>query len=218
MLLAADADLISRDPNLPGLRILLDPELFCEILQEQLPSIHLESVQPSYLRYKSGTSCLAGFLVMVNGEWIDVHATVYRSNAQAKLLKSKKKEVINPTFGAGVLIFRETAISVSIFPNDRKLKSLAKLNSNELRTASFQKIFEKRPDLLDSEIAKLRYKPERRYVSKLSINGVPQCVLKCYLESDFFNVRSNARIFRSSEKVRVPRKIAHSKKNFWIAY
>jgi Ser/Thr protein kinase RdoA (MazF antagonist) len=218
MLLAADADLIARDSNLPGLRILLDPELFCEIIQEQLPSVHLNSIQPSYLRYKPGTSCLAGYQVMVNGLAIDLHATAYRSKEQPKLLKSKKREVFNPTFGAGVLLFPETAILVSIFPNDRKLKSLAKLNSNEFRKASFQKIFEKRPDLLDSELAKLRYKPERRYVSKLSINGEPKCVLKCYLESDFFNIRSNARIFRSSEKVRVPRKIAHSKKNFWIVY
>nr|HMQ55578.1 aminoglycoside phosphotransferase family protein [Anaerolineae bacterium] len=63
MLSPADAALVQRDPHLPGLALLLDPAAMLETLQRQVEPVQIEAMQPTYLRYKPGTSCLAAYRV-----------------------------------------------------------------------------------------------------------------------------------------------------------
>ncbi len=55
-----DQDLVSRDPALPGLASVLDPER----LAEELVTLGLDDLGPielDYVRYKPGISCLVRF-------------------------------------------------------------------------------------------------------------------------------------------------------------
>src|SRR5438093_582994 len=67
MLCPADTDLVRRDPALPGLALLLDPDAFAADLRQAVPGIEVEGGRITYVRYKPGTSCLVGYRLAAAG-------------------------------------------------------------------------------------------------------------------------------------------------------
>src|SRR5438874_470747 len=61
MLSLPDADLVRRDPALPGLGTVLDPARFVAALRAARPELGIEAVQVSYVHYKPGRECIVGY-------------------------------------------------------------------------------------------------------------------------------------------------------------
>src|SRR5207247_11060393 len=55
MLPPPDADLVAREPDLPGLAVVLDADAFDEILRAQVPGVRIQGARATYLHYKPGT-------------------------------------------------------------------------------------------------------------------------------------------------------------------
>src|SRR2546429_5756476 len=61
MLSSPDADLVRRDPALPGLGTVLDPARFVAALGAARPELGIEAVQVGYVHYKPGRECIVGY-------------------------------------------------------------------------------------------------------------------------------------------------------------
>lgn len=187
---------------------MLDPEAFVARLRRELPEANPGTARNSYLRYKPGTSCLASYRIEAGGEEIRVHAKAHGPDAADKLDKARKKPGVPGPLGIGRLVLEDLAIVVSFFPNDRDLKALPHLDDPEERKGLLRNLLPGRPDLWESGIETLRYKPERRYVARLVDGGEARAILKVYTESNYRAARTNAEAFTEAFKTQGPFRLA----------
>ncbi|MBA2442462.1 MAG: phosphotransferase [Rubrobacter sp.] len=207
MLLPADADLVRRDAALPGLSTLLDPEAFAARLARAVPDAGVEAARSTYVRYKPGTDCLASYRVTVAGEETRVHATAYKPDAHDKLRKARKPPETPGPLGVGRFVLEDLALSVSFFPNDKKLKALPQLHDADERRELLRSRLGGRRDLWEAGLEGIRYKPERRYVAQL-LNGGARALLKVYTGDGYRAARTNAEAFTEAFKTRGPFRLA----------
>ena len=220
---SADADLIRRDSALPGLGILLDPELFVDALRTELrtrlPQTGPQSPQVTYVRYKPGTNCLVAYRLDVAGAPVDVYAKANRPEAWDKLQKVRQQSSVPGPLGPGRIILPENAIAVSVFPNDAELKALPSLADTETRTQFLRQLLPDRPDLWAGTLRSLRYKPKRRYVVQLHAgDGAGSALLKAYAEPAYRRARVNAKALRSGGPLRLARRLGRSGRHRVLAF
>ncbi len=220
MLLSADADLVRRDRDLPELATLLDPEAFVDAIQPHVPDFEVESARVVYLKYKPGTNCLAAYKVGVGGREFDVYAKTFGPDAEAKIEKAFQRKSVPGPLGTGRIVLAERAMSVAFFPNDDRLRQLGKLSED--RSGVIKRLVPDRPELWNGELSTLRYKPERRYVARVSVDGEPRATLKLYREEDYRTTRRNAEAFNKAFKTTGPFRVAemlgNSKKRRAVAF
>jgi tRNA A-37 threonylcarbamoyl transferase component Bud32 len=200
-----DADLARRDPALPGLAIVLDPESFVGALQRSLPHAELGSACITYVKYKPGMNCLAGYRLTVTGEVIDVYAKAYGSNASMKLQKAHEQPGQLGALGRGRIALDDYQVVVSAFPNDAKVKALPSLAAVETRVNMLLKILPDHPHLLPGAMQGLVYKPERRFVARLLNHDRAEVVLKLYTQHGYSEVVGR---YRKPYESRSPLKLA----------
>ena len=209
MLSPPDAELARRDQALPGLGLLLDPEAFVVRLRDALPGLQIGCAQPSYTRYKPGTSCLVGYRMEGDGP-VALYAVARRRDDTEKLRKVYSNAVPSSTTGAGTGLLEAESIEVYGFPNDRSLRSLRRIADPTSRSQCLGECFPDQLEPLDGELRTLAYKPERRYVAQLRAKSGKGTVLRLYTDEGFRTARSAAKAFRSSGGVKVPRRLGHS--------
>ena len=164
-----ESDLIARDPGLPGLAAILDPEALAAELTEA--GAELGSVPPSqddaeklelqYLRYKPGTNCLAGYRL---GARV-FYAKAYAGAARAKLDKAEAKA--EKRQGLRRIRIDRLGLVFFEFPDDAKLGALQKLAQPELRQRLLARTLGDDSVGEGDALETLAYKPERRYVARL---------------------------------------------------
>jgi aminoglycoside phosphotransferase (APT) family kinase protein len=206
VLSAADADLASRDHGLPALATLLDADAFLEALRKALPETPFDRATPTYVRYKPGTNCLVAYR-LDGPETLEVYAKAHGVDAESKLHKASEQTHVEGALGAGRIALPGAGIVVSVFPNDAKLRSIRRLGDPAARRHLFSRILPERPELWEGSIETLRYKPERRYVARLSAGPAAPVALKFTLEEDFAAVNANAKRYRSREVLRLPERV-----------
>lgn len=200
MLSPADAALVQRDPHLPGLALLLDPAAMLETLQRQVEPVQIEAMQPTYLRYKPGTSCLAAYRVCAGGAVVNIYAKAYRAGDTAKLGKAQQHQA-GGFLGFGVALLENAGVAIYDFPNDRGLAGLKKLNRPDSRHRLLTKALPRQPELWAAAVHGLRYKPERRYVAQLVTEAGPQAVLKFYTPAGYEVAARNSRALASLKEI-----------------
>lgn len=218
MLSPHDADLVRRDPDLPGLALMLDPDVFISRLHTLLPDYEPGTAQRTYIRYKPGTSCRILYRFELSGEVRYVYAIAGRLDAQDKLQKSTKQYCPQGQFGPGSIIIEECAMKISFFPNDNKLKVLPCLFDMATLKHLLCKLIPDRPDIWEGTVQTLVYKPERRYVAKLLTDEGAQVVLKFYTKDDYHTVNTGTKAFRSHGQLSIPRRIGRSNRHHIIAF
>jgi Phosphotransferase enzyme family len=196
MLSRADADLVRRDPALPALGTALDPEAFAAVLRRIMPDSVVEPGQISYVRYKPGMSCLIGYRFASGKLAPFVSAAAFRANAQIKLNKARSRP--------GRTVLDELALVVSVFPHDDKLNALERLADPNRRQRMLMKLLPELPKLWAGDIVPIRFKPDRRYVATLSVEGIPEAVLKFYGRDGFDSAWRSALAFQSGATFRIP--------------
>lgn len=213
MLSPANRELVARDPALPALALLLDPPALHALLRKRWPQLALSGLEPSYLRYKPGTSCLAGFRIVVNGAPTWLTFTARRRDAFGKLDKALLKTGIPGPFGTGRELFAELALTMASFPNDQALKRLWRVASPQAHAPLLGKLrLPQRADLLP-----LRYRPERRFVAQVCENGTPLALLKLHAPEAFARAVANAAAFASEAPLAIPRLIGSSARHGAVA-
>jgi len=212
MLWHADAEVVSRDPALPGLATILDAEaLGCAFARETGKSI--EGVELSYLRYKPGTNCVGAYRASVDGEPTALYAKAHGPDAQVKLEKSLAAAGI----AAARLGLHPEGIVVCTFPDDVKLPVLARLADPAARGSLMERVFDGRPGMETGTLEHLAYKPERRFVAHWD-SEAGGAVVKFYTGSGRRVARAGSRAVASGEVLRVARKIGGSKRHGVLAF
>jgi hypothetical protein len=209
----ADADLVARDERLPGLRLLLDPAALGEALQRVRPGLRINSVTYHYVRYKPGTNCLSAFTLNLDGAEVRGYAKAYQPEDWAKLMKATERHGVEGPLGDGRLVLEDEATEVVVFPNDNKLTSLSSLFDAAAGANLLARVFRDRPDLQSGTVQFLRYKPERRFVARLDVDGEPRAVLKLYSQRAYEEARITARKLGASARL-----IGHSAHHGVLAF
>lgn len=209
MLSPDDATLVSREPDLPGLATALDAEAVLTLLQQRFPQQPIQAVEATYVRYKPETSCLVGYTVQLPTEqtWVSLH--VHRSDDLGKVQKFRRRYTTPSVLGPGSLVIDELALGVLFFPNDRRLSALPMMTTPEQRQQLLKKLLPNQPALWTGEWLPLRYKPDRRYVTRIC-QGEQQVLLKFCNQEDYTNARRAAKVFSSQTNLRIPQRLGWS--------
>lgn len=212
-----DADLVQRDPAVPGLRVLLDPSEFAATLRRLYPSLEICEARNLYLRYKPGTNCLAAYQIKAGQTSVDVFAKAYRRRASKRLKKAEAKIGVNGPFGTSQSVVADLGLVVSVFPYDRRLRSLNKLFNDESRARLLRKLFPESPRLWQGSVNVLRYNPERRCVVQHLVNGRPEAVLRFYTEHGYRAAWQSSKCAASRGSLRVASRLGRLNREMVLA-
>jgi Ser/Thr protein kinase RdoA (MazF antagonist) len=199
----ADQDLAQRDQVVPGLSMVLDPEAFLVRARAIMPELAIESVRPTYVRYKPKTSCLVAYQSETADGPLDVWAKALPRDRFRRTSAKNQSRVRRKALD-------DVATMLGVFPDDLKLDSLPSLQHDGAdRRGLFSEILPERSDLWGKDVCGLRYKPARRFVACLG-SPMPEALLKLYDEHDYASAHRNAVAFASREVLRVARCLGRS--------
>ncbi|TQV70534.1 hypothetical protein FKG94_21160 [Exilibacterium tricleocarpae] len=163
------ASLLARDRAIAGLPLLFDTDALVAHLNSAGGSPPITAADLTYLRYKPGTNCLAKYRLHTASGPVDVYAKAYSDeDAAEKLAKDRQRPAVAGPLGCGRWFFAARNLVISAFPNDAKLRYLARLGDPTRVRQHLTRILgaaEVRPDVA---LQPLAYKPERRYVVRAS--------------------------------------------------
>ena len=202
---AEDHDLVRREPDLPGLALLLDGPRFAERLRRDLPE--LEPVGgPTYLRHKPGTSCIAAYAAADDGGPTTLYAKAFRSADRAKRLKA-----IGRASAAGyrLLVWEDAEIVVCPFPIDLELTALADLHAAPARAALLRKVLGPAAVGIGGRLRPLHHRPERRFVARFE-GAAGEVAVKLHAGAGFAAAKPAAKAFAPRDSLLVPRMLGRS--------
>ena len=177
--------LVQRDMKIKGLKLLLNETSMLNILKQSLPDAYILDVQKKYIRYKPGTNCLVKYQLYYDGGVLDFYAKAHNSQDQIKLAKAQQRETLDNPLGFGRIVLPEHNLVICSFPNDDKLKNVSRLLNPSLRQPLLERVFYEPEWLGDCLISPLQYKPERRFVGKLTNVSGSSAAIKCYTKKRF---------------------------------
>jgi aminoglycoside phosphotransferase (APT) family kinase protein len=164
----------------------------------------------TYVRYKPGRSCLVGYRVQTPVAPADVTATARRADSADKLANAVRRPARRGALGEGRFLLTDSFIVVSTFPNDERLTALPALTDADRRPRLLAKLLPHRPELWPAQMQTLRYKPGRRLVARLDVDGRPRAVLKAYTPAGFAAAQANAKAVHRRPMFRIPERLGRS--------
>ncbi len=182
----AVADIIARDPQLPALAWLIDSNCQVEFAASLPRAWRVEGIGVEYLRYKPFTSCLAKLRLHTTGDEASAYAVAVAPSAWGKLAKAigKCEQV-----GAEAVGFPTASIAIFRSPYDREIPALQTIDSQSDREDIFHRLGDEAAQLAGASVEPLSYKPERRFVGKLTRDGQPIGVLRAYSAEEYPRAR-----------------------------
>ena len=220
MLSSADADLVRRDPLIPGLALALDPDAFVAALRSAAPEVDLRAAHITYVRYKPLAHCRVAYRLDVAGVVVDLDVRACRPQDLDRWIEGH--DLVQAP-GAGplgpeCLVLKQCAVLVATFPNDLRLRVVQELVDSADRQRVLRELLPSRPDVWQGELRGLRYRPERRYVAELRVAGGPRAILKSYAGKAYTRGRRNAQAFRSRAGLRIARLLGCSDSRRLLAF
>lgn len=216
MISAADAALVERERDLPGLAMLLDVESFGDRLRRALPGVPITSVTARYVRYKPATSCLVAYRVGVAGVEHELHAVAWRPGADElapRFEKAESRRLIAGPLGEGLLRWDDVPAAIWSFPNDLEVRALPRLGTEAGRRRLLWRLARHRPELGDSTLVQLAYKPGRRFVAQLTTAAGARAVIKLYSRSAWAATSSALRQEGDGHRFRSPPLVGRSERH-----
>ncbi|MGH3090003.1 MAG: phosphotransferase family protein [Rubrobacteraceae bacterium] len=211
MLSSSVADIVKRDPTLPGLATLLDPDAFAGKLRSSLPDRDVRTADITYVKYRPGESCLVGYRIEAGESVTEAYAKAYpRSDADRRLRRAREETGVPGPLGPGRLALEDLAAVVSVFPNDGRVKALSRVEDPDSRRRLLRESLPDRPDLREGALKRIAYKPERRCVAALLTEDGPQAVLKMHTRHSYPTRRGNAEAFVARGPLGLAAKLGHS--------
>jgi len=214
MLSDEDRSLADRDSALTGLRFLLDVESLRDMLPESNAPARAQDLRVGYLRYKPGVNCIAR--LDLNSGF--AYAKAFAGDAEVKLAKAREKSAVDGPYGIGRTCHDGLGIMVSFFPNDSKLPAMAKFGDPANRQEFLKRIFKEDPAWSEARYTSLNYKPERRFVARLSRPDGRAASIKFYSRKEFDSTRRARKKFSPPQGLEMPQWIGGSKNHRVMAY
>jgi len=217
--LTATSDLVRRDSSIPGLGLMLDPARLLKSLHTHLDISRVDSIKLNYLRYKPGMNSLARYELSAHGHTICAYAKAHGQDARIKADKSRDRPVVDGVLGPGRVVLEDPQIIFSTFPNDAKLINLQCLSDTTYRNRLFNRVFGPDSAWRESTFGEaLNYKPERRFVARLSRADGEYALAKFYTRSGYAKAHAISRKLTRSRHGFFPETIGRSKKYTVVAY
>lgn len=200
MLAPPDAAIAARDPVVPGLRMVLDPEAIADRLSVMFGASL--QISPTYVRYKPGSSCLVVYRVELVGEETLVYVKAFGRGQETKLAKM--------TSSQETAVFEDELVGVSAFPRDRLLPVMGRLSDPRFVEDLLARVWPE-AQLRSAHLETLRWKPERRYVARLHDGDRPVGVLKAYCPDDYIRAAKVAKVSTDGNGIfRIPERFGAS--------
>ena len=213
MLATSDQAVLKRDPQLPGLALLLDTKRMLDVLQLIYPQQHIQGLTSTYLKYKPQTNCLVGFLADTSSGPMRITAKTLPEREYAKArAKAEKEDAAAQAHGQHHFL-DEWLTMLWAFPMDKKIAGLVDLAHADRRMVLLQSLLPDQPELWPAELETLCYKPERRFVGRLNLAGKARALIKIY-EDDFKNAWKAAQTidaFPADARLTVSRPLGQSR-------
>lgn len=164
MLPQADNDIINRERKLPGLSLALDTQSLADRLNH-------EFLEPTYLKYKPGTSCVAGVMDQSGRGY----AVMVYPHARFKEIVARKDWF----YGSDeVVLFNTEQVAVVPMSLDRRIKAAAKLTNPVTCDKFINALIGKLSSAESRTKLTVRYKPKRRIVTRIDHDGQPVAIIK----------------------------------------
>ena len=219
MLTPEEADLVSRDPAIPGLKTVLDPLAFLEALGRVAPERDLRLAQIQYVKYKPGTFCRVAYSVDVAGVPCELEARACRPEDLTSRRRKKTLDAAVPgLLGSGSLELGEASVLVTVFPNDSSLPQVPLLSDAEDRCRLVRDVLPDRPEFWEGDMRCLRYWPGRRYSAELRAPDGGRALLKAYTRKGYRRALHNTDVFRGDERLSIARRLGCSDEHRLIAF
>ncbi|KAB8311910.1 aminoglycoside phosphotransferase family protein [Erwinia endophytica] len=180
MLQEKDAEIVSRDPGVPGLATLLDADLLLDTLRALPQFATLQALTIDYVRYKPANSCAVSLrLQFADGQQ---HYLFAKALTPERFLSSwhhpKRQALVAKRVPLAPVALPERAIILTYPQYDRGLPALRLLTATPDRDALFHRWLPGLSASAELTLKILRYKPERRLLALLSSNRQPYAVLR----------------------------------------
>jgi streptomycin 6-kinase len=218
MLSHLETDLARRDPFVPGLATVLDPEAFVAALRRAAPQADLRTAQITYVRYKPKHFCRIAYRLDLADTELDLDVRACRADELAQWLQSGEPVYVSGPLGQGRIVLKDPAVLVTVFPNDLKLPALQHLTDGVKRKRLLRELLPDWRNLWDAELRCLRYRPERRYVAELRARDGTRALLKAYTRGAYTRGKSNGQAFASRGLLRVARLLGSSDHHRLLAF
>src|SRR5256712_2661825 len=121
MLSSAETDLVRRDPAIPGLAMVLDPDSFATALRRATPEADLRTAHITYRRYKPQAFCRVAYRLNVAGEELELDVRACRAEDVARWLEDGAPARVAGPLGPGRIVLEDRALLVTAYPHDLKL-------------------------------------------------------------------------------------------------
>ncbi len=218
MLPSAEADIVRRDPRLPGLATVLAPETFADALRGVSAGIDVADPQLTYVRYKPGRRCLVSYRLLCNNRPIEVYAKALDEHGWRKHAPLTM-QLHNARHWQGLpALLERIAVVVYVFPVDYCLRGQAGFADSDARRRFLERLFPERDEYWEAGASALRYKPERRFVARLDSGEQPLGVVKLYDKRTFPRSLQNARQAMSLDAGPLACRMASSRRHRAIAF
>ncbi|WP_424411442.1 phosphotransferase [Pasteurella sp. PK-2025] len=190
MLTHADKQIVANDTALPGLILLLDAERLLEKLR-QLPVLN-SAIQADiqYLRYKPNSSCACTVRVtLAHGEQKYYYAKALTSERfKQSWQHPKRQKLVQEGDPNAPLALFDYGIMLLHPAYDRGIRHLAWLVDHQALQTLLHNCHFPYCENTPLHIEVLRYKPERRFVAKISQHNKPLAVVRSVKARDFSHV------------------------------
>ncbi len=213
MLSEADATLVQADGEIPALAVVLDPDGFAQTLSRVYPDADVTSVEPRYVRYKPGVSCLVGYSIQTASGRVDAYARAHSAASSDKIAKARQRASVPSSLGQGIRVLSDTALVIYPFPNDHELRALTSLAEPAARRELLGELLPDDPPLWAGKLQTIRYKPERRYVARLLSPGGGSALVKFYTRRDFLGTTGNVVRFSNEPPLRIAPRLSRSRRH-----
>jgi aminoglycoside phosphotransferase (APT) family kinase protein len=173
MLQPADLGLVRRDPAVPGLGFVFDVDALLELMEPRLPANGQRPTggRITYLRYKPGTSIVAGYLLETAAGPLSAYVKAWSPVAVGKLDKVARYGRGDP-FGWGAVVDEPHLVALVADTSDRALPAVRDVRRHPERFLP--------PGLADHPVRTLRYNPERRWVGVAGAQHRPAVLVKVH--------------------------------------
>ena len=218
MLSSAETDLVRRDPAIPGLAMVLDPDSFATALRRATPEADLRTAHITYRRYKPQAFCRVAYQLNVAGEELELDVRACRAEDVARWLEDGAPAQVAGPLGPGRIVLEDRALLVTVYPNDLKLPALQHLADAAKRKRVLRELLPDFPNLWQGELRCLRYRPERRYVAVLRAADGTRALLKAYTEKAYVRGKRNGQAFQSRGVLQVARLLGRSDHHRLLAF
>src|SRR5690349_23118020 len=104
MLSTIENDLIRRDPAVPGLATVLDPDAFVAALHRAAPQADLRTAHITYARYKPQSFCRATYQLEVAGTELELDVRACRPDDLAEWLEAGEAANATSLLGPGRIV------------------------------------------------------------------------------------------------------------------